>query len=424
MNSSADLNELSRCLATEIAALTNRLVSARAQEVIRGLDAARRAVEAAAMPIDEQLNVPGIADEEIQRIRERLSSNAAITAIRKQLHDRTAAAGRMKEALDQANASLAAARADLEVERERPQAAPAEMARMAAEFEATIEEMRREHVAAIGEQAIACTSLPLDALLTVFHALKRATTQSEVLGSVVDGLAPEFSRVALFNVQENRLEGARQSGFTFQSDISKVRVPLTPESLLSRAIGSGRLEAYFPSIHGEAGMALPFGGTPSCAMAIPFAIDGTIVAMIYADDSDMPEFATAAPQTRAKFAELLQQHAALALVSVRAGEKKAADLRKFAALIIDEIEYAHAVDVKTGRNALERQQTLRHQVEHARRLLAERTGNDAGAAAVFEEQLVTFVEGRRDSVFGTDLGQVLGVASKGQQRASILTMRR
>jgi len=423
MNPSADLTELSRCLATEIAALTNRLVSARAQEVIRNLDAARKAVEAAAMPIDPDLNVPGIADEELHRIRERLASNAAIAAVRKQLQDRTTAVERTKAALERANADVAAARAELDAERERAQGSPADMARMAAEFEATIEEMRREHLTAIGEQAIACTVLPLDALLTIFNSLKRATSASEILTAVVEGLAREFSRVALFNVQDLRLEGARQRGFNFESDISKVRLPLTPDSLMARAIGSGRLETHFPAIASDAGIALPFGGTPSCAMAIPFVVGGTTIALIYADDSDMPEFATAAPQTRAKFAELLQQHAALALLGLRAGERKSADLRRFAGLLVDEVEYAHAADVKAGRNALERQQTLRHQVEHARRLHAERTSQDAAAAAVFEEQLATLVDARRDSVFGTDLGQVLGVAAKGQ-KASILTMRR
>ena len=423
MNAPADLNELSRCLATEIAALTNRLVSARAQEVIRSLDAARRAVEAAAMPIDEHLNVPGIADEEIQRIRERLSSNAALAAVKKQLQDRSTAVERMKAALERANEDLALARAEIDAERERAQGSPAEMARMSAEFEATIEEMRREHLTAIGEQALACTVLPLDALLTIFNTLKRATTSSEILECVVEGLAREFSRVALFNVQDTRLEGTSQRGFNFQHDISKVRVPLTPDSLLSRAISSGRLEAYFPSVHGEAGVALPFGGTPSCAMGIPFVIDGVTVAVIYADDSDMPEFATAAPQTRAKFAELLQQHASLGLLGLKAGAKKAGDLRRFASLLIDEVEFAHAADVKAGRNALERQQTLRHQLEHARRLHAERTNQDAGAAAVFEEHLASLVETRRDSVFGTDLGHVLGLAIKGQ-RASVLSMRR
>jgi hypothetical protein len=423
MHPPADLNELSRCLATEIAALTNRLVSARAQEVIRSLDAARRAVEAAAMPIDEHLNVPGIADEEMQRIRERLSANAALTAVKKQLHDRSTAVERMTAALERANADLSAARGELEAERECAQGSPADVARMAAEFEATIDEMRREHLTAIGEQALTCTALPLDALLTVFNTLKRATTAPDVLACIVDGLAREFSRVALFNVQDTRLEGARQRGFNFESDISKVRVPVTPDSLLSRAIASGRLEACFPSGHGDAAVPLPFGGTPSCAMGIPFVIDGATVAVIYADDSDMLEFATAAPQTRAKFAELLQQHGSLALLGLKAGEKKAGDLRRFAGLLIDQVEYAHAADVKAGRNALERQQTLRHQIEHARRLHAERTSQDAGAAAVFEEHLASLVDARRDSVFGTDLGHVLGLAVKGP-RASVLTMRR
>ena len=132
MNPSADLNELSRCLATEVAALTNRLVSARAQEVIKSLDAARRAVEAAAMPVDEQLKVPGIADEEIHRIRERLSSNAALAVVKKQLQDRGTAVERLKAALERANADLAAARDELGAERERAQSTPADVARMAA----------------------------------------------------------------------------------------------------------------------------------------------------------------------------------------------------------------------------------------------------------------------------------------------------
>jgi hypothetical protein len=152
-------------------------------------------------------------------------------------------------------------------------------------------------------------------------------------------------------------------------------------------------------------------------------IDDVTVAVIYADDSDMPEFATAAPQTRAKFAELLQQHASLGLLGLKAGEKKVGDLRRFAGLLIDQVEFAHATDVKAGRNALERQQTLRHQLEHARRLHAERNNQNAGAAAVFEEHLASLVDSRRDSVFGTDLGYVLGLAIKGQ-RASVLSMRR
>ena len=49
------------------------------------------------------------------------------------------------------------------------------------------------------------------------------------------------------------------------------------------------------------------------------SIQGTTAAVIYADDSDHIGFASAAPQVRAKFAELLQQYALLVVVIVALG---------------------------------------------------------------------------------------------------------
>jgi hypothetical protein len=308
MKPGSELTELSRCLATEISTVANRIVDARAQDLLRALEQARTAIEAAAAPLDERLNVSGIADEDLQRIRERLSSNPALEAIRRQLQLRTESTEQLKATLAAARNQLDTARRDLEVER--------------AEFESTIEELRREHAVSAGEQAIAYTSLPLDALLTVFNSLKRATSGDQILETVVDGLAREFSRVALFRVQGLYLEGVRQIGFTFENDIAKTRVPATGDSLLSRSIASGRLEAFFPTLQVEP-ISLPFAGTPSCAMAVPFATDGSVTAVIYADDSDSPEFATAAPQSRAKFAELLHQHATYVLLSVGGSERAA-----------------------------------------------------------------------------------------------------
>jgi hypothetical protein len=186
---------------------------------------------------------------------------------------------------------------------------------------------------------------------------------------------------------------------------------------------SGKLETHFPSGQADADVALPFGGTPSCAMAIPFSLKGVITAVIYADDSDRPEFATAAPQTRAKFAELLHQHAALVLLSVEVSEKAAAEIREFDALLVEEIEYVHNADVKAGKNAIERQQTLRHSVEHARRMHGERTRQDSVAAVAFDDYLAGIVDARQASVFARELASVLGVTPRAP-RASVLTMRR
>jgi hypothetical protein len=138
--------------------------------------------------------------------------------------------------------------------------------------------------------------LPLDELLTVFNVVERSTTLADALTGLFNGLIREFSRVALFAVRANRLEGVQQRGFEFENDISRVTVPLTPDSLLGRSVASGRLESMLlnPATDSSA-TGVPFGGSPCCAVALPITVRGIIVAVIYADDSDRMEFGSTSP---------------------------------------------------------------------------------------------------------------------------------
>ena len=347
-----------------------------------------------------------------------------VTAVENQLQERDAANQGLSEALARAQADLDATRAALKAERERAEAARADMARMTTEFENTLDDLRREQATVVGEQAIAYSSLPLDALLTMFNTLKRSTTLAEVLTNLVDGIAREFPRVALFDVRSHHLEGAHQVGFDFGRDICKVVIPLSVDSLLSRAVGSGRLETFFSALQGDPGGSVPFGGTPACAMAIPVVVQGSTIAVIYADDSDKPEFATVAPQMRAKFVELLQQHALLVLLRVEIDLKRVAELREFATLLVDEMEYAHVADAEAGHGALERQQGLTVSLDRSRRIFAQRAAREShGAAAVLEEHLKAVIKARSETVFGRDLAAVTGLAN-GTPRGSVLSMRR
>jgi len=186
---------------------------------------------------------------------------------------------------------------------------------VSAQFERTLDELRHEHASTIREQARSCITLPLDELLTVFNALERSTTLAEALTALFDGLGREFSRVALFAVRASRLEGVQQAGFEFEHDISKIAIPLASDSLLGRAVASGRIEGAMAGVAtGSTGM--PFGGEPGCAVALPISIQGAVVAVIYADDSDRIEFASTAPQALVKFAELLLMHAILVLFRI------------------------------------------------------------------------------------------------------------
>ncbi len=337
---------------------------------------------------------------------------------------RDAAAPSIESALKIAHADLEVARAELKAERGHTEAARAEIARMTTDFENVLDELHQEHSTAIGQQALAYTSLPLDQLLTIFHTLNRSTTLAEVLTNLVGGIAREFSRVACFEVRDNRLQGAEQVGFDFESDISKVVIPLSVESLLSRAVTSGRLEPFFSGLHGDSAASLPFGGTPACAVAIPILIQGATIAVIYADDSDKPGFATGSPHIRVKFAELLQHHALLVLLRVWIQQKSLAELREFTKRLVDQIERTHTADMNAGKNVLERQQQLKENLERSRRIYAERVAReDPTAAALLQEHLTAVLDGRHDTAFGQDLATVLGSAGRAS-RASVLTMPR
>jgi hypothetical protein len=208
-----------------------------------------------------------------------------------------------------------ALRAELHETRERLEAAELELAQASNQFERTLDELRDEQANTIREQALSCITLPLDELLTVFNALERSATMAEALTALFDGLVREFSRVALFAVRAGRLEGVQQAGFEFEHDISKVVIPLSSDSLLGRSVTSNRIEAALSGVvKGPTGM--PFGGEPGCAVALPISLGSSVVAVMYADDSDRLEFASTAPQALIKFAELLLMHATLVLFRI------------------------------------------------------------------------------------------------------------
>jgi hypothetical protein len=431
-------------IAGEAASFMGRFVETRAANVVRDLEAARRVFEAAARSIEAALVAPGAADPTMRAFAEQCTARAGLDVMQARTEERVAASERLGAALAALQADLDAARTELKAERERAEAeraraeaereraeteriraeaerdradkVQAESARFTAEFERSIDELHQEHAAVLEQHAQAYSSLPLDQLLNVFATFRRASSYSEVLSALLDGLVRELSRVALFEVRGGRLEGVQQRGFEFERDISKVIVPLSADSLLGRAVGSGRIETFFADEHGEPDGGMPFGGTPSCVLAIPIVAHGTTVAVIYADDADKAEFAGGAPRARAKFAELLQQHALLELIRVTMEQKSLGELREYAATLVSELEFAHSADADTGRNPLERQRRLRSDLDSARRIYAQRTAREGPLAAAFlDERLAEVMRGRRETIFAGDLAAVLGAPAAAPQ---------
>ena len=203
---------------------------------------------------------------------------------------------RLKAVLTRADADLETAQSELEAERIQLQRTRAELTRSASQFDRALEEFRREHLITLNNQTQSSTALALDGLLTMFAELERAATVPDLLLGVTESLAHEFSRVAVIEIRDNRLHGGRHTGF--DHDVSKVAIPTCADSLLARSFTSGRLETLLTTAEADSEMVLPFGGSPGCAIAMPLAVNGETVALIYADDSDAPDFAGTAPQSR------------------------------------------------------------------------------------------------------------------------------
>jgi hypothetical protein len=225
----------------------------------------------------------------------------------------------------------------------------------------------------------------------------------------------------VIEIRGNRLHGGRHSGF--DRDVSNIAIPVCADSLLARAFTSGQLETLLGTAEADPETALPFGGTPGCAIAMPLAAGGDTVALIYADDSDAPDFAGTAPQSRLKYAELLRQHAQLVLFRISEEQRTVAELRGFAAMLVEELAFSHAQDVGAGMSALECQHRLRKGVELSRGIFSQRAAGDRLGAAYFNEALAAAVEAPTGSPFERDLASALGTIGS-PSRGRVVTMRR
>lgn len=282
------------------------------------------------------------------------------------------------------------------------------------ERDAAAEELKRaeglwvEQSRTVREQVLKIASAPLEQLRTAFHRLAAVNTVADALAVLIEALTAEFSRVALFHVNGNKLEGRQQSGFDFESDISKVVVPLTKGSALAEAVRSRKVQGLTASELTDSSRKL-FGGSPTFVLILPVPIDGEVQAVLYADNSDrvQPQFAT--PRRAVQVAEILLWHAVPLLTRLSEEEKIVAELRDYANQLLSELENVYEGDVAAGQTGDKLRRRLEPNLEYARRMYAQRVEVSGVAGAdVFEQQLAAFIRDRKKSPFARDLAAVIG----------------
>jgi hypothetical protein len=257
----------------------------------------------------------------------------------------------------------------------------------------------------------------LDGLLGAFDALSAATTIGDVLATLGEQLAAEFPRVALFRVKGNRLEGTHQIGFDLTNDIGKVIIPLAMDSLLTRAVTSGRMERLSGDAIDTSG--LPFGGSPTFALAMPVVVDAESIAIVYADDFSEPRQESRNDEdVNAKFAEALRQHTIALLMRLTTELKAMAELRAYAASLLGEIEQMYQSDVAAGKQGEELQKRLHANLDYARSIYSNRAQFESpSAGALLDAQVAGMAEAHHDNAFGRDLAIVMEWSSDSSRAA-------
>jgi hypothetical protein len=273
----------------------------------------------------------------------------------------------------------------------------------------------RDGDAARAEAAVLRTEVDrLGALLAssihAFDDLARASSLSDLLGGLVRQLSSEFSRVALFRVKGNRLEGEHQSGFDHTTDVSKLVIPLSVESLLTRAATSGVVERLTDSDKEDGGVAL-FGSKPDSALALPIMLHGEPLAIVYVEHATRPDSDPAYGPDSAStaYARLLVGHTVALLTRLTKELKTLAELREYATILLQEAQQMFAADADAGKSGEELRLRLRDNIDCARQLYAQRAALEGAAATtLLDEQISALLHDHADTPFARELAALAG----------------
>ncbi len=258
----------------------------------------------------------------------------------------------------------------------------------------------REQVARLGSL--------LDSSSQAVEELAEKTTITDLFAALVRHLAGEFSRVALFRLKANRLEGEDQIGFDDTTDVTKLVLPLSVDSLITRAASSGTYEQLTGDDLDDNSRA-PFGGTPVVAIAMPIAFQGETLAVVYADSDRFTSERGAGLDASIGFARLLVRTAGVLLMRLSQELKMLNELRDYAAMLLQEAQEMYAADTEAEKSDDERRSRLKDTIECARQLYAQRAALEGSAAAtLFDDRIAATLEADGDTSFARDLAAIGG----------------
>jgi len=151
--------------------------------------------------------------------------------------------------------------------------------------------------------------LALDRIGSALRAIDRATGPKEILDALLEPLAHDFAKAAVFLVGAAGLTGWRARGLAATSDITKLVIPRNGDSLPARAVAA-RARVQVTANSGEPPIGL-WGSPVAGAVALPIHAGDRVIAVVYAEDTEE----TSSHNIGRKITEMLIKHAALRLTT-------------------------------------------------------------------------------------------------------------
>lgn len=320
-----------------------------------------------------------LADAEARAGETATASDVELQTLRAQLQEQADALATRDSRLEAADAAVAAMRAEVGEANAISDAASAELTAM--------RERVRRATAMLGETA---------ASLEVIGA---ATSVDGVFSNLLGQFAAKFERVAIFRVKGNHLEGEIAAGLDESVDVNKIVIPLGMRSVITRAVTSRRLEHATKEQIDESRS--PFAGSPASALAAPLVFEGEVLAVAYADSD------TVFTDAHGPFADVLVRHANAVLTGLAQQLKAARQLRDYARLLLHEAETMFNADADANVPQHERLQRLRHSIQFAQDLYAQRAALEATLSIdILEEEIAAIVGRDSSSPFAESLARI------------------
>jgi hypothetical protein len=151
--------------------------------------------------------------------------------------------------------------------------------------------------------------LALDRTSAAFRLIDRANSPSEILDALLEPLAHDFARAAIFLVSPAGLSGWHARGLPPTSDIAKLTIPRSTDTLVTRAVTT-RQRVQVTANGGAPPVGL-WGNQIAGAVALPIHAGEGVIAVAYAEDTEE----TSSQNIGRKITEMLIKHVAMRLTT-------------------------------------------------------------------------------------------------------------